>query len=90
MPAFVVIPVLSGTRRSGRNTERVRIICKTIEVQHEQLEGASAALLSALVGNNNNFTIAIETFLATNKRGKLMLPSDPRMVGITQGKRTDD
>ena len=48
------------------------------------------ALVSALIDNNNSFTAAIVTFLPTNKRSKISAPSDPSMVGITWGQRTND
>jgi hypothetical protein len=39
--AGAVLAVLAGARQSGRNAERVQIMRKTVEVQHEQLEAAS-------------------------------------------------
>jgi hypothetical protein len=39
--AGAVFAVLAGVRRSGRNAERIQVMRKAIEVQHEQLEAAS-------------------------------------------------
>lgn len=40
--AGAVIAVLAGARQTGRSAERVEIMRRTIEVQHEQLEVAAS------------------------------------------------